>query len=127
MFRGVSKVVRNVSERKQAERMLEESERKYRSLFESSNDAIMTLEPPLWRFSAANPATVKMFNRVKTRFIQRDFRYPELASISSLVLIDEFYLKGLALVGHFFVCFIDNFLTAAMTFFDPNDVKRSLC
>ena len=62
MIRGVSKVVRNISERKQAERMLEESERKYRSLFESSNDAIMTLEPPLWRFSAANPATVKMFN-----------------------------------------------------------------
>ena len=30
-------------------------------LFISSRDAIMTLEPPSWRFTAGNPATVEMF------------------------------------------------------------------
>ncbi len=38
-----------------------EVEEQYRVLFESSRDAIMTLEPPAWRFTAANPATVSMF------------------------------------------------------------------
>lgn len=33
----------------------------YRMLFETSRDAIMTLEPPDWRFTAGNPATVDMF------------------------------------------------------------------
>jgi PAS domain S-box-containing protein len=42
-----------------------ESEQKYRSLFESSHDAIMTLEPPSWRFTDGNPAALAMF-RVKS-------------------------------------------------------------
>ena len=37
------------------------SEEKFRVLFEVSSDAIMTLEPPTWRFTSGNPATVKMF------------------------------------------------------------------
>jgi PAS domain S-box-containing protein len=37
------------------------AEAKYRTLFESSGDAIMTLEPPSWRFTTGNPATVTMF------------------------------------------------------------------
>jgi PAS domain S-box-containing protein len=36
----------------------------FRALYEASMDAIMTLEPPTWRFTAGNPATIKMF-RVK--------------------------------------------------------------
>jgi len=40
---------------------LRESEEKYRTLFESSRDAIMILVPPSWRITAANPATVEMF------------------------------------------------------------------
>ncbi len=55
---------RDITERKQAEDLLRKSEDKYRSLFVSSRDAIMVLEPPLWRFTSGNPATVKMF-RVK--------------------------------------------------------------
>jgi len=39
----------------------QESEEKFRSLYESSRDAIMTLEPPTWKFTSGNPATVKMF------------------------------------------------------------------
>ena len=38
-----------------------ESERKYRGLFESSRDALMTIEPPSWKFTDGNPATVEMF------------------------------------------------------------------
>ena len=40
---------------------IQESERKYRSLFESSRDAIMILEPPSWNFTSGNPSTVKLF------------------------------------------------------------------
>ncbi len=34
---------------------------KYKILYETSRDAIMTLAPPSWRFTEGNPATVKMF------------------------------------------------------------------
>ncbi|HDZ20633.1 hypothetical protein LCGC14_0274380 [marine sediment metagenome] len=40
---------------------LRESEERYRTLFESSRDAIMTLAPPSWRFTSGNRATVEMF------------------------------------------------------------------
>jgi PAS domain S-box-containing protein len=44
-----------------ADLALGESEERFRLLFESTQDAIMTIEPPSWRFTFANPATVKMF------------------------------------------------------------------
>jgi len=34
---------------------------RYQLLFESSMDAIMTLEPPSWYFTSANPAAIKLF------------------------------------------------------------------
>lgn len=37
------------------------SERRYRDLFASSRDAIMTLEPPSWKFTSSNPPTVELF------------------------------------------------------------------
>ena len=40
---------------------LEESETRYRVLYESSQDAVMTLAPPTWKFTAGNPATVALF------------------------------------------------------------------
>jgi diguanylate cyclase (GGDEF)-like protein/PAS domain S-box-containing protein len=57
-FRGIS---RDVTERKQMEDMLRESEDRYRSIFAASRDAIMTLEPPSWAFTSGNPATIEMF------------------------------------------------------------------
>ena len=45
-----------------AEATLSQIEERYRILWESSSDAIMTLEPPTWKFTSGNPATVKMFN-----------------------------------------------------------------
>lgn len=40
---------------------LKNAEDRYRILYETSADAIMTLEPPDWKFTGGNPATVKMF------------------------------------------------------------------
>ena len=76
---------------------------KYKALFMLSRDAVMTLEPPSWKFKSANPATVKMFGAKD----EEDFlRYPpcELSpklqpdgSISmgkAIEMIDEAMLKG---------------------------------
>lgn len=38
-----------------------ETEKKYKFFFEHSNDAIMTLYPPDWKFSEGNTASFKMF------------------------------------------------------------------
>ncbi|NOQ22466.1 MAG: PAS domain S-box protein [Candidatus Aegiribacteria sp.] len=51
----------DITEQKKAEKKQREDEKKYRTLFEASRDAIMTLEPPDWSFTAGNPATIKMF------------------------------------------------------------------
>ncbi|MBI5224355.1 PAS domain S-box protein [Candidatus Micrarchaeota archaeon] len=40
---------------------IRENEEKFKNVFESSQDAIMTLEPPTWKFTSANAATVKLF------------------------------------------------------------------
>lgn len=37
-------------------------DKKYGTMYASSGDAIMTLEPPNWNFTSGNVATVKMFN-----------------------------------------------------------------
>ena len=44
----------DISQRKQAEE-------RYRVIFESSRDAMMTLAPPSWKFTSGNPATVALF------------------------------------------------------------------
>ncbi len=49
------------SQREAALEALVKSENRFRSLFESSHDAIMTLEPPYWKFTSGNPAALKMF------------------------------------------------------------------
>ena len=46
---------------KQYEHALRTSEERYRTLFLSSQDAIMTLAPPTWQFTSGNPATVRIF------------------------------------------------------------------
>jgi len=51
----------DITERKKAEEALQESKELHRILFESSHDAIMTLEPPSWKFTTGNPAMIKMF------------------------------------------------------------------
>ena len=60
-IRGVIMINSDTTEKKKVEEKIKESEEKYKSLYEKSNDAIMTLEPPTWKFTSGNPATVKMF------------------------------------------------------------------
>lgn len=58
---GCIHIVRDITERKLAEKTLEKNERLFRTLFEGSKDAMMTLEPPSWKFTSANTAMVRMF------------------------------------------------------------------
>jgi len=39
----------------------ERAEERYRVIFESSRDAVMTLAPPSWKFTSGNPATIALF------------------------------------------------------------------
>ena len=58
---GTIQSIRDITERKHAEQARQESEERFRTLFESSQDALMTLSPPSWRFSSGNPATTEIF------------------------------------------------------------------
>ena len=68
-FDGMSKRLRQtlyalrneISERTHAEEALRDSEQRYRTLYDSSEEAIMILAPPSWQFTAGNPATVALF------------------------------------------------------------------
>ncbi len=52
---GFFSLSRDITKRRQAEQALLKSEIKYRTLFESSADAIMIVEPPLCCFNSGNP------------------------------------------------------------------------
>ena len=58
---GVVVVTRDITQRKRAEQQLRTTEQRYRDLFGATPDAIMTLEPPSWRFTDANRAALKLF------------------------------------------------------------------
>ena len=49
------------NELEKARRAIIESEELYRKLFDSSKDAIMTLEPPSWKFTSGNLAIFELF------------------------------------------------------------------
>ncbi|MFP5458687.1 MAG: PAS domain-containing protein [Bacteriovoracia bacterium] len=51
----------DISDRKAISLRALENEARLKSLFDQSADAIMTLAPPEWRFTSANPATVRLF------------------------------------------------------------------
>jgi PAS domain S-box-containing protein len=53
-------ILRDITERKRAERALRESEQKYRVLFESSADGILIADIETKKFQYANPALCKM-------------------------------------------------------------------
>lgn len=55
-----------IEERRQAEQALQESEARYRLIYDSSKDAIMTLSPPDWLFNSGNQSFLDMFG-ISTR------------------------------------------------------------
>ncbi len=61
MLEGISNNVAMAIHKSSMEKQLLESEEKYHGLFATSHDAIMTIEPPLWKFKSCNPATLKLF------------------------------------------------------------------
>ena len=58
---GTTGYARDITQSRKTEAALLESEARFRSIFESSHDAMMTLEPPSWRFTSANISMVRMF------------------------------------------------------------------
>ncbi len=58
---SIESLKKEIIERKRIEGYLRDSEIRYRGLFQSACDAIMTLDPPSWRFSSGNPETIRMF------------------------------------------------------------------
>jgi len=58
---GIVGVVRDITERKKTENLLQTIAKRYSSMYSTSRDAIMTIEPPLWKFTSGNAATMQMF------------------------------------------------------------------
>ena len=58
---GMLSTLIDITDRKRAEDVLWESEERFRTLFESSQDALMILVPPSWKFTSGNKAAVELF------------------------------------------------------------------
>lgn len=54
-------VAHDITNRKLTNIKLQESEERFRKLFDSAKDALMTLNPPTWKFTSGNPAILEMF------------------------------------------------------------------
>ena len=52
---------RDIADQKRAELALRESEERHRLMIQSSRDAMMTLNPPTWKFTSCNPAALTLF------------------------------------------------------------------
>jgi PAS domain S-box-containing protein len=54
-------IARDISHRKRLDSALQQRDEEYRTLYDASRDALMTLAPPFWKFTSCNSATVALF------------------------------------------------------------------
>jgi PAS domain S-box-containing protein len=59
--RFTAKLAASLQQLQQQQLMLQKSEEKYRGLFDNSRDALITLEPPSWKFGTCNHAALELF------------------------------------------------------------------
>ena len=79
-LRGFSKVTRDITERRQAEQLLQESEDRYRKLFDNNPHPTWVFDRETLRFLAVNDAAVRKYGYSSDEFLKmtiKDIRPPE--------------------------------------------------
>ena len=66
---GYTGVLRDVTERKRMEKVLKESEERYRNLFEAESSAILVFDAHTHRFVDVNPAAEKQYGYTRDEFL----------------------------------------------------------
>ena len=54
-------IFKDVTKELKSEQAMKENETKYTAIFSNSKDAVMTIEPPSWKFTDCNNATLELF------------------------------------------------------------------
>ncbi len=70
-FQGINGIVYDVTKRKKTEISLQKSRERYKTLFESSRDAIMVVSPNDYRFRSANKTALEVFGCSLPEFISK--------------------------------------------------------